>query len=860
MNSMLKKFSALLLAGIVFLGILPCAIAQENTQILYVSTEGSDLADGSESAPLATIAGARDRIRELREAGENGSFTVLIKGGYYSTAETITFDERDSGVTYKAYDGEYVEFAGGIPFDSSKIKLVEDKEILAKLPYTAAGKVYEFDFDHIGLTREDYGEEQYRGAFTSSNPAIKDLSCKAIFSYNGQLMDTARYPNEDFMHVETVIDAGSDTFTSEEDYYNGATFTYSDVRADRWVDAKDALLCGIWYYDWNVVTSALEEVNLRKRTITTKHGLYEGIRAYEAKQPGGKFFVYNLIEEIDAPGEYYIDRDINKMYFYPMDENPNEATIVCGNVPYVIRIDNASNMRFEGIGFTGAVDRAVIINDSYEIMFNRCEIKNSYNAFQANGGYGCGIANSHIYDINGGLSLRASEEQKEYLEESAHYAINNDIHDWGFRGLCYTSAAGMNGVGNVFSKNKVHSAFHQALEPAGINNLVEYNEFFDTNKMVHDSGCLYEGSNFTKRGSVYRYNYFHDIGSKEDGVYAFCIYLDDHQSGNTIYGNVFENSTNGVFFHQGMDNKLYNNIFIDCDYDFKWLAASPAHTYVLKDGYRYATSWKYAWDNSVWRSAFPDIFTIEYTADFFLKVRGNHGYENVSIATEKGPISAQNLINSTREKDLYFATVEEAGFVNAAEKNFNLKENSPIKNVFPNFNYDFENIGYEEEGLTDEEIMYYRSRAIVIDEEIAQLRDMISAENAENNLFAIKLGMPVYYKSKTYSLYDSEAIYTPVMINGSIMMPELSLTAIGATISGDGNEKTVTYNGNTFTAQGVTMGNTVYLPLRAVFEGVGLNVNWYEGGTVVVAGKGARQEVLDSCSHILDGVAEEDIL
>ena len=50
---------------------------------LYVSPDGDDANDGSESAPLATFAGARDAVRKLKaEAGlpENG-VCVLFSAG-----------------------------------------------------------------------------------------------------------------------------------------------------------------------------------------------------------------------------------------------------------------------------------------------------------------------------------------------------------------------------------------------------------------------------------------------------------------------------------------------------------------------------------------------------------------------------------------------------------------------------------------------------------------------------------------------------------------------------------------------------------------------------------------------------------
>jgi len=79
---------------------------------LYVSPSGDDTSSGAANAPLATIAGARDAIRSLKNEGglPKGGVTVWLGAGYYNSLSTIAFDERDSGtetspITYCAKAG-----------------------------------------------------------------------------------------------------------------------------------------------------------------------------------------------------------------------------------------------------------------------------------------------------------------------------------------------------------------------------------------------------------------------------------------------------------------------------------------------------------------------------------------------------------------------------------------------------------------------------------------------------------------------------------------------------------------------------------------------------------------------------------
>jgi parallel beta-helix repeat protein len=44
-----------------------------------------------------------------------------------------------------------------------------------------------------------------------------------------------------------------------------------------------------------------------------------------------------------------------------------------------------------------------------------------------------------------------------------------------------------------------------------------------------------------------------------------AVYLDDCASGTTIFGNIFYQCTRAVFIGGGRNNRVENNIFVDCD-------------------------------------------------------------------------------------------------------------------------------------------------------------------------------------------------------------------------------------------------------------------------------------------------------
>ena len=94
----------LLIAAAVFVSAPACGD-------YVVAPTGSDAAVGSESAPFATLARAQKAVRQLRAGGDEGTITVLVRGGTYRLDEPVTLLPEDSGTVtgktiYAAWPGE----------------------------------------------------------------------------------------------------------------------------------------------------------------------------------------------------------------------------------------------------------------------------------------------------------------------------------------------------------------------------------------------------------------------------------------------------------------------------------------------------------------------------------------------------------------------------------------------------------------------------------------------------------------------------------------------------------------------------------------------------------------------------------
>jgi len=68
---------------------------------------------------------------------------------------------------------------------------------------------------------------------------------------------------------------------------------------------------------------------------------------------------------------------------------------------------------------------------------------------------------------------------------------------------------------------------------------------------------------WTQRGNVIRYNYFHHL-SRPDSL-CMAVYLDNWTSGTTVQGNIFYKADRAIWVNGGRNNLIDNNIFVECD-------------------------------------------------------------------------------------------------------------------------------------------------------------------------------------------------------------------------------------------------------------------------------------------------------
>ena len=538
----------------------------------YVSVNGDDNGDGTLEKPFQTIQRAQHAVREaIANSNESkSSITVAIMAGtYYETG--IAFDEKDSSkstsVTYTSYgDGEVILCGGKILTfeDFSSV----DSETAKRLNSQAANKVKMLDLKKYGLTKSDYGKIKATGGFNTEeyyDDAATENPCELFF--NDKRMTIARYPNDSYITVGKVSDIGDcyepnapapvDESWLQRRNQRGGTFaldkdTYSRVKS--WQNTDDLWAFGYFYWDWADMSTPIKSINDDK-TITTEYCSKYGFKE------GGYYYFFNVLEELDAPGEYYIDRENGILYFYPPDENGNSKIMLSTSNENIISItEKASNITISDITLQGTRSDALnVAGENCKIV--NCTVKNAADCGINVSGKNNLVENCEVAFI-GKDAVVLSGGSAEGFVYGNNTVTNNSLHDYGEIQKTYIAGVNLSGIGNTVSHNEIYNAPHMGVYYTGNENVMEYNYIHDVVLQSSDAGAIYTGYSYSTYGNVVRYNCISNIGS---GTFTPSgIYFDDNSSGQTAYGNVLINIPGYAFLvGGGRDNMIENNLVIN---------------------------------------------------------------------------------------------------------------------------------------------------------------------------------------------------------------------------------------------------------------------------------------------------------
>lgn len=553
-------------------------------QKIFVSTVGDDSGDGSEEEPLRTLEKAIDVANEMREDSDK-LIEILLREGTYSVTNTIKIinsQKDDPLLKISAYQDEKVTINAGVDIPLSAMNIADSNFTNAIIDKPNAGSVLQYNLKDAQI--EDLGEISLRGHLISD-----EKEAQAELSLNGEVQKLAGWPNGEYTGLIKPTDSNEYGKRTKSGIANGCSFQVNYDRPSQWSKPEQAWLSGTIGPNYEFDYYPVSRFDSEEKRVYLSRGALE--KYYT--EPYYRF--ENVPEELDEPGEYYIDRQSGMLYFYPPEDAPKDSVLtitmstptldVSGKAPNsMFRIENSKNIVFENLIFKGGRGSAITGKNNSNIQFINCEI-NSFgeNGIRFDASTDIKISDCKIHDVGQDGILFVSCGNYKTLSPSNIVVSNNDIYnfarlersyktgiDFGYRCVCATAA-----------NNHIHNGPHAGMIFYGVNNDIYGNEFDNLVTEFSDMDALYcNNSNYPwERGNKIHNNYFHDIGkSSMNGRHQInvrAIRTDNRGCGLNIYENLFYNigdggngnGNNGIgaITAEGTRNRIFNNLFVDCN-------------------------------------------------------------------------------------------------------------------------------------------------------------------------------------------------------------------------------------------------------------------------------------------------------
>ena len=535
----------------------------------YVSQTGNDANPGtSKEQAFATIQRAKEAVRTVR--GGSLPVTVYLCEGEYTLLESLQFTAEDAGletapITYRNYPGEKVTLTGATRIDTTKAKQVTDESILQRvISLPAREHLMVLDLGAQGITNIQPMIEGVGNRYKNSDYHPVEFYLDEI------PLTAARWPNDGFVALNLVE-------CEQDDYKNKPiTLGFEDAndRTSLWSEAGISDLFIGTRASFSYQTNKVASLDKAGKKLTTAGGAQ-----YKPDIKSALIHFFNILEEIDMPGEYYLDRAENLLYYYPVSQKENPELMIASADTPMIRLNNTEYLTFQGINFQMNRGRFVDASSIRNVTIDNCVFAHGgTNAITWKAAKDCALTNSHIYDMAAGGIFVTNSGNRKTLEPANVTIRNNHLHSNDRVFAAYVpSVLVAESAGVAIEENKIYDAKQTAVLLEYGNNDIQlnYNEIHHAATMTNDMAGIYWGRDASCLGIEVKYNYFHDNGNPLGGDFgSHSIFWDDGAAGPYLYGNIFYRGANptekggkpndgAIKTYYGQKGVIENNIIVD---------------------------------------------------------------------------------------------------------------------------------------------------------------------------------------------------------------------------------------------------------------------------------------------------------
>ncbi|MCL2300428.1 MAG: right-handed parallel beta-helix repeat-containing protein [Firmicutes bacterium] len=247
-------------------------------------------------------------------------------------------------------------------------------------------------------------------------------------------------------------------------------------------ERKAGALFGYFSYDWCDASTRVESKSLADGAVATEHA-----GGYEYNQ-GRDYYFFNVREELDEPGEWYLDRSAGLLYLWPPKGDFKNIALTL-NTETLIVGEGVKNLSFIGLTLQGTRGGGMDLRGD-GVTVDHCVIRNLAGDALRLEGYNNTASDNEICFV-GQRGIYLDGGDADTLTPGNSRAVNNLIHDWPTVAQTWMCGVELRGVGNLVAHNEIYNSAHTAIYFHGNNNTIEYNNIHDVVRHVSDSGAIY---------------------------------------------------------------------------------------------------------------------------------------------------------------------------------------------------------------------------------------------------------------------------------------------------------------------------------------------------------------------------------